>query len=352
MNCLLRSVMVVSVVALACGSGSEAGPAAPPEAPEAPAALNTVAPPDEPTPPAAATVSDADSMQRAAAPSFEGVNTGSAMPSGAAAPEVAPVNEGMTPLSTGAESGGAEEPGASASESAPTFHVFLLLGQSNMAGYPKAQPADRVEDPRVRVLGFDTCAATGRQPDVWDTAAPPLHECWNDGLGPGDYFAKSLLAVLAAGDTLGLVPSAISGERIETFLKVGGTKYDWILQRARLAQQAGGKIDGILFHQGESNNGDPSWPEKVKTLVTDLRSDLGLGPVPFLAGELLYSGGAAGHNRLVAQLPSLISNAYVISANGLVVDPADTQWNLHFDHDSQVEFGKRYAQQMKDALGW
>jgi hypothetical protein len=27
---------------------------------------------------------------------------------------------------------------------ASTFHVFLLLGQSNMAGYPKAQDADKV----------------------------------------------------------------------------------------------------------------------------------------------------------------------------------------------------------------
>jgi hypothetical protein len=161
-----------------------------------------------------------------------------------------------------------------------------------------------------------------------------------------------LLEVIPEGDTIGLVPSAISGERIEAFLKVGGTRYARLIQRAQRAQEAGGVIEGILFHQGESNNGDPSWPGKVNTLITDLRADLGLGEVPFLAGELLYSGGAAGHNRLVNQLPSLVSNAYVIPANGLVVDPADTQWNLHFDRDSQVEFGKRYAQTMIAALGW
>jgi hypothetical protein len=161
-----------------------------------------------------------------------------------------------------------------------------------------------------------------------------------------------LLDVIPEGDTIGLVPSAISGERIEAFLKVGGTRYDRLIQRARLAQEAGGVIEGILFHQGESNSGDPSWPGKVNTLVTDLRTDLGLGTVPFLAGELLYTGGTAGHNTLVNQLPAVVSDAYVISANGLVVDPADTQWNLHFDHDSQVEFGKRYARQMIEALGW
>jgi hypothetical protein len=221
-----------------------------------------------------------------------------------------------------------------------------------MAGYPKAQQQDRTEDPRVRVLGFDECGATGRQTDVWDIAAPPLHECWNDGLGPGDYFAKTLLAVIPEGDSIGLVPSAISGERIEAFLKVGGTRYDRLIQRARLAQAAGGVIEGMLFHQGESNRNDPTWPGKVNTLVTDLRTDLGLGEVPFLAGELPYGGDAASHNALVNQIPSMVSRSFVISANGLVVDPIDTQWNLHFDHDSVVEFGERYAQTMIEALGW
>jgi hypothetical protein len=277
---------------------------------------------------------------------------------GVGAEDPATMIGGLDPTGTETETGaanGTETPdpaGAPDMPAGPTFHVFLLLGQSNMAGYPKAQQQDRTEDPRVRVLGFDNCAATGRQVDVWDVAAPPLHECWNDGLGPGDYFAKTLLAIIPEGDTIGLVPSAISGERIEAFLKVGGTRYDRLIQRARLAQQAGGVIEGILFHQGESNSGDGSWPGKVNTLITDLRTDLGIGEVPFLAGELLYTGGTAGHNTLVNQLPDVVSNAFVIPANGLVVDPIDTQWNLHFDHDSQVEFGKRYAQKMIEALGW
>lgn len=232
------------------------------------------------------------------------------------------------------------------------FHVFLLLGQSNMAGWPKAQAADKVEDPRIRVLGYDECAATGRHKDAWDTAAPPLHECGIGAIGPGDHFAKTLIAAIPEGDTIGLVPCAISGEKIETFLKVGGAKYSWIISRAKLAQQAGGVIEGILFHQGESNCSDGMWPGKVKTLVSDLRADLALGDVPFLAGELAPNGNCASHNPLVNQLSSLISNGHVVSAQGLVIDPADTQWHLHFDHESQVSFGKRYAQTMIDALKW
>jgi Carbohydrate esterase, sialic acid-specific acetylesterase len=231
----------------------------------------------------------------------------------------------------------------------PKKRAFLLLGQSNMAGYPQALSADKVEDPRVQVLGYDACGATGRKTDEWDTASPPLHACWSGALGPGDYFAKGLIASLPEDDTVGLVPCAIPGEKIETFLKVGGSKYAWILGRAKKAQEAGYEIEGILFHQGESNCGDPNWPGKVKTLVSDLRSDLGLGDVPFLPGELLYTG-CGNHNKLINQLPGLIENTHVVSAAGLVV-ASDDEWKLHFSHDSVVTQGGRYAEAMKAALG-
>jgi hypothetical protein len=219
-----------------------------------------------------------------------------------------------------------------------------------MVGYAKAQDADEVEDERIRVLGFDDCAATGRQRDQWSVAVPPLHVCSSGAIGPGDYFAKTLIRALPAGDTIGLVPCALGGQPIEVFLKDGGTRYDWIVQRAKLAQRAGGVIAGILFHQGESNNLDPSWPGKVNTLVTDLRRDLGIGDVAFLAGELAYDGGCAGHNRLVNMLPNVVSNAYVVSASGLALDADDTRMRLHFGRDAQITFGKRYAQTMIEAL--
>lgn len=64
------------------------------------------------------------------------------------------------------------------------FHCFLLLGQSNMAGYAKAQDSDKVEDPRVLVLGYDNNPALGRVTDQWDVACPPLHPAWLDAVGP------------------------------------------------------------------------------------------------------------------------------------------------------------------------
>ena len=233
------------------------------------------------------------------------------------------------------------------------FHCFILLGQSNMAGYAKALESDKVKDPRILVLGFDDNPELGRVKDKWDIACPPLHESWLGAVGVGDWFAKTIIDKIPEGDTLGLIPCALSGQKIEVFMKSEpDSKYEWVVNRVKLAQEKGGVIEGILFHQGESNNGDPEWPNKVKTLLEDLKKDLSLGDIPFLAGELLYSGGCAGHNELVHKLPSLIDNCYIISAEGLEGDPSDTHSRLHFGHEATVELGKRYAKTMIKALGW
>jgi hypothetical protein len=249
---------------------------------------------------------------------------------------------------TGGSAGAAGAGGSGGS--GVTNHVFLLFGQSNMAGYARATAADKVEDPRIQVIGFDGCSATGRVNNQWDTAVPPLHECGPGAVGPGDWFSKTLIQKLPASDKIYLVPCALSGQAISVFSK-GTDKYTWMVDRVKSAQEMGGVVEGLLFHQGESDCGNSGWPAKVKQLVTDLRTDLGLGDVPFLAGELPPASACGNHNPLVNQLPGLITNAHVISAQGLNLDPADTQWNMHFGHDDTVELGKRYEAKMAELLG-
>jgi hypothetical protein len=230
-------------------------------------------------------------------------------------------------------------------------HVFLLLGQSNMAGYPKGQDSDKQKNQQIQVLGFDDCSATGRKKDQWDVAVPPLHECFQGAIGPGDWFSKTIVSKYPAGDTIWLVPNAFSGEAIAKLSK-GGSHWDAIVSRAKKGQEKG-TIEGMLFHQGESDCGNSSWPGKVKQMYADLKSTLGLTQdVPFLAGELPPTSACSNHNPLVNQLPGLMGSfTYVISSQGLALDPADTQYHMHFDHDSQVTFGKRYADTMIKALG-
>lgn len=237
--------------------------------------------------------------------------------------------------------------------------IFLLIGQSNMVGAPKPQSGDEVENPRVEVLAYDDCPNLHRVYNHWYVAKPPLHDCYG-GVGPGDGFGKALAAAYPNA-TIGLVPLAINGVDVDFFVKgvVSSRRhefrippdnhwagaYDWVVERARLAQQMG-TIRGILFHQGESDAGNPRWVGKVATIVADLRSDLGLRRAPFVAGELLYSGCCGKwHNSLIAQLPHVIDDASVVSANGLSGQDA-----AHFDLPAQREIGARYGAAMIDLL--
>ena len=121
--------------------------------------------------------------------------------------------------------------------------------------------------------------------------------------------------------------------------------YPWVIERVRLAQQRG-VLRGMIFHQGESDNGNPAWIAKVKEIVADLRADLGVGEaVPFIAAELLYTGCCSAHNPLVDKLAQTIPNADTISTADLA-----GQDGAHFNLASQRILGTRYALKMIKAL--
>jgi hypothetical protein len=255
-----------------------------------------------------------------------------------------------------------EEPAPSGTQ------VFLLFGQSNMFGVPAPENQDMQINPRVEVLTLVNCQ--GQAADQWVPAQPPLHGCvgrppggqFGPGLGPGDTFAR-VMAEAWPEATIALVPAAIAGVDIDFFRKgvvssrrgefvippdnSRSSAYDMLLDKARAAQQRG-TIRGMLFHQGESDAGNPGqWVGKVAGIVADLKSDLGLGDdVPFVAGELPFTGCCGGHNQFVRQLPNQIPNAHVVSAEGLGI----LGDGLHFTVQSQRELGRRYAQAYLGAI--
>jgi hypothetical protein len=241
----------------------------------------------------------------------------------------------------------------------PNFHIYLLFGQSNMEGAAPIEAQDRTTNDRVKVMANLNCSNLGRTYGNWYTASPPLNRCWS-GLGPGDYFGKTMAEGMPSSVTIGLVPAAVSGTPIELYQKSapigrndadipaqfnGG--YAWLLDMAKKAQDMG-VIKGIIFHQGESNTNNQEWKFKVQEIVTDLRADLAIGDVPFIAGELLYADYNAcchWHNTEINKLPGLINNSFVVSAAGLPgMDAA------HFTTESYRELGKRYAEIMLEKV--
>src|SRR5579862_5015801 len=252
------------------------------------------------------------------------------------------------------------------------FWIFVCFGQSNMEGYPGVQPQDQTNvDDRFQVLAAVNFPQMGTTQGNWYPAVPPLCRPGN-GLGPADYFGRTLAAHLPKNIRVGVVIVAVGGCKIELFEKdnyqkfasnapvwmkgfiraYGGNPYQRLVDLAKEAQKDG-VIKGILLHQGESNTGDREWPNKVKGVYDNLLQDLNLKSqdVALLAGELVnadQNGACAGMNAIIDDLPKTIPNSYVISSAGCPCRPD----HLHFTPAGYRDLGKRYGEKMLSLLGY
>ncbi len=260
-------------------------------------------------------------------------------------------NAGGGGTASGGSAAGGSSAGNTGSGGASVFHIFMLMGQSNMAGVAKKQASDENTDDRLKVLGG--CNQPAGQ---WNTAKPPLNDCpgekgWNlnDTVDPGIWFAKTLLEKLPKGDTIGLIGTAESGESINTFI-TGGSHHQMILNKIAKAKMTApdGRFAGIIFHQGESDNGQNTWPDKVVQLYNEVKKAWGVSyDVPFVLGELPAGGCCAGHNTQVhAAADKLPIGAWVSQEGTKVMD------EYHFDHASVVLMGQRYGEKMIEKLKW
>jgi hypothetical protein len=228
----------------------------------------------------------------------------------------------------------------------------MLMGQSNMAGVAPRQSSDANTDQRMKIWGG--CNMPQRQ---WNTVTnPPLNDCpgekgWNlnNTVDPGIWFAKTLLPRLPAGDTIGMIGTAESGESINTFI-TGGSHHAMILRKISEVRTASptARFAGVIFHQGESDSGQSSWPGKVVQLYNEVKTAWGVNyDTPFILGELPAGGCCSGHNTRVHEAADLLPMGYWVSQQGTQVMD-----QYHFDHASVILMGQRYGESMIDALNW
>ncbi len=225
------------------------------------------------------------------------------------------------------------------------FHIYLLAGQSNMAGNGRFD--EEAKAPNPRVLKF-----TGK--NTWEPGLDPLNDCPPDHarVGLGTTFGR-VMAGAAPEVTVGLVQSAVGGTPLSRWIK-GSDLYEQAVTRTRLAMKDG-ELKGILWHQGEADSyrqdDAESYGVRLAQMVTDLRADLGVGDVPFVAGQLGLSlaehlGNKHGRmeywhvvNDQLATLSALVPNVAVAISAGL----SSIGDHVHFDSPSLREFGRRYA---------
>jgi hypothetical protein len=232
------------------------------------------------------------------------------------------------------------------------FHLFLLVGQSNMAGRGKVEEQDRKPHPRVLMLTKD---------DRWVPAVAPLHFDKPSvvGVGLGRTFGIQI-AEAAPDVTVGLVPCAAGGSPIASW-EPGGyhgqTKshpYDEALRRAKLALKSG-TLKGILWHQGESDSQPGKaqvYEENLHALIARFRKELGAPNVPFLAGQMgqfperPWSEAKRLVDKAHRDLPKKVPHAAFVNSDGLT-HKGD---QVHFDAESYRELGRRYAKAYTDMM--
>lgn len=245
-----------------------------------------------------------------------------------------------------------------------TFHIYVFIGQSNMAGRGEVEAQDTAPVPGAYLFNSK---------GEWEVATAPMNRYTNSELGsraklnPAYTFAKAMTQAYP-DITFGIISNARGGTTIDQWQKdysgsVSGNDIDgrlWTgvgqknlytrtLERIKEAQQYG-TVKGILWHQGEGNRSDTNYITKLAKLISDLRTDLGDPDLVFIAGEVYNGPGAytssAGFNTRLAALPQRVPNTAVITTVGTSVWDTTT----HFDSASQRILGYRYADKVKQLV--
>lgn len=226
------------------------------------------------------------------------------------------------------------------------MQIFLLAGQSNMAGRGVVEPVDRQPLPRLLSLNAES---------VWVPAIEPLHYDLPKrvGVGPGGVFGR-LVAEANPGARIGLVPAATGGSPIEVWRPGAHHKntnshpYDDAVVRTRRALRDG-RLRAILWIQGESDSTEaraPLYYERLQALIAGLRRDLEAPDVPFIIGRLPRFPNSPvnpwrvvvteAHQRAARELPSV----YFVDMPVL----ASLSDGIHADAPSAREMGRRLAE--------
>ena len=231
------------------------------------------------------------------------------------------------------------------------FHLYLLVGQSNMAGRGKVEDEDKKPHPRVMTLN---------KAGEWVPAVDPLH--WDKsaaGVGLGKTFG-TLVAEKNKDITVGLIPCAHGGSPIDAWVPghyyepTKGKPWDDMIARTKKAFEAG-ELKGILWHQGESDANAKlagSYEKKLHDLIAKFRKDLNAESVPFILGGIgqfkdkqwnEYQKQIDGIHRDVEKK---VKNTAYVSSEGLT-HKGDM---VHFDSASYRTFGKRYYEALEKLI--
>ncbi|NND05198.1 MAG: sialate O-acetylesterase [Saprospiraceae bacterium] len=227
--------------------------------------------------------------------------------------------------------------------------IFILAGQSNMAGRGLVAPEDTLS--HLRILALDKL-------DQLIYAKEPLHhyEPKLQGLDCGMAFARKLVRNSPDSISILMVPTAVGGSSVEQWLNDDVHRGVKLLSNFRSKARSVadlGVIKAILWHQGESNAHPdklPTYGVKLDSLIGIFREAVGNDTLPILLGELP----AFPKNYDNRQAVNGIIHGYVQMDDWAEIiytqDLKHKGDSTHFDAAGQRKMGERFADVYLDML--
>jgi hypothetical protein len=221
--------------------------------------------------------------------------------------------------------------------------VFIMAGQSNMAGRGMVEPKDTIANKRILSINKEGKLIFAKE---------PLHfyEPNLTGLDCGLSFAKTLLKKIPGNISILIIPTAVGGSAISQWL--GDSLYRGVHLFSNFTRQVNnakqfGNIKGILWHQGESDANEKNggkYEERLGTLITKFREVAGVNDLPVLIGEL---GSFSKNKTQFSLINDAIHHYAAQNVNACVISTSDLKDkgdSLHFNSAGQRTMGKRFAE--------
>jgi hypothetical protein len=234
--------------------------------------------------------------------------------------------------------------------------VFLLGGQSNMAGYGTVADLSEPYDAPLSSVKFWKAASSG-----WIPLQGGLGS-WGGLFGPELTFGHEIHEMFP-DDDIYLVKYAVGGSNLAVDWKPDGSGpcYKSFKSTVTAAMQNlssahhSPTLAGMIWMQGEGDASDHTYAAgyaaNLNTFITKVRSDFSTPDMPFVVGRIMsypqYPFGTQTDNATVrtaqAMVPGQVGHASWIDTDNLDVWPIGSAYQGHFDTRGQIDLGIRFA---------
>lgn len=223
---------------------------------------------------------------------------------------------------------------------AQDYDIYLLIGQSNMAGRGELSVHDLDAIEGVWLLNPEGEIEPASNP--MNKYSSIRKDIKMQKMSPACAFGKTLHK--KTGKKILLIVNARGGSTIEEWEKgnKGTHFYEEALRRAKASSKYG-DLKAIIWHQGESNASHPQdYLPKLSAFVTHLRHDLNKPDLPFVAGEIAqWNEYAKKINPKIQSIPAIINHSAYITSVG--AQPLKDFNDPHFSRSGSNLMGWRYA---------